>query len=233
MWNVHCDRRLVVRPNEAESMSLSQSPFRIPHFAFRIRKVPHSAFTLVELLVVIAILALLAALLFPSFSQARSRARRVVCASNLKQIGLAFHIYRQDNDGGLPEHLSIVNNNYLRAPQVLICPNDARKGQLAGNLYYEGNNYLTSGVSYEYFPQWQVAQNNNWYVPAPDFGEGRWGDMTPLCGCPWHWAKQFIATATSNTAGSSGWELILTLGGSVRKIRVEEPIADFVPGKYQ
>jgi len=186
----------------------------------------------VELLTVIAILSLLAALLFPVFATSRARARRTACTSNLRQIGLAFHLYRQDFDGGLPGHLSIINQSHLRDARVLLCPGDAQRGQVAGNLYYEGNSYLPSGVSYEYFPQWQLAQNNGWYDPSPDFGDGKWGDLTPLCGCPWHWARSFNVAQTGNTPGANGWELILTIGGSVRKIRVEEPLADFSPGKY-
>jgi len=57
-----------------------------------------SAFTLIELLVVIAILCLLAGILFPVFAQAREKARQASCASNLKQIGLAIALYRQDFD---------------------------------------------------------------------------------------------------------------------------------------
>lgn len=68
------------------------------------RKVKRStpAFTLVELLVVVAIIGILAAILFPVFSQARERARRAVCLSNLKQIGLGMLMYSQDNDEHLP-----------------------------------------------------------------------------------------------------------------------------------
>src|SRR5262245_41893603 len=61
-----------------------------------------SGFTLIELLVVIAIIAILAAILFPVFAQAREAARKTSCASNLKQIALAATMYAQDYEETLP-----------------------------------------------------------------------------------------------------------------------------------
>lgn len=59
-------------------------------------------FTLIELLIVITIIGILAALLFPVFGRVRATAYRTNCASNLKQIGLAFLQYTNDNEGRLP-----------------------------------------------------------------------------------------------------------------------------------
>jgi prepilin-type N-terminal cleavage/methylation domain-containing protein/prepilin-type processing-associated H-X9-DG protein len=61
-----------------------------------------NGFTLIELLVVIAIIAILAAILFPVFAQARAKARSISCLSNVKQIGTAFAMYVQDYDETTP-----------------------------------------------------------------------------------------------------------------------------------
>jgi prepilin-type N-terminal cleavage/methylation domain-containing protein/prepilin-type processing-associated H-X9-DG protein len=73
-----------------------------------------SAFTLIELLVVIAIIAILAAILFPVFAQARESARKTTCLSNLKQIGVAVHMYMSDYDSTYPAQQ--VDGVYVNLP---------------------------------------------------------------------------------------------------------------------
>jgi prepilin-type N-terminal cleavage/methylation domain-containing protein len=71
----------------------------------------HRGFTLIELLVVIAIIAILAAILFPVFAQAREKARQTQCVNNMKQAGLGVIQYLQDYDETYPMSVYRARNN--------------------------------------------------------------------------------------------------------------------------
>src|SRR5213594_3906966 len=88
-----------------------------------------SGFTLIELLVVIAIIAILAAILFPVFAQARDKARAASCLSNLKQMGVSWMMYAQDYDETYPA--SQPGNVWDSCPQM---KDRAAFGGWIGNL---------------------------------------------------------------------------------------------------
>ncbi len=105
-----------------------------------------SGFTLIELLVVIAIIAILAAILFPVFAQARAKARGISCLSNVKQMGTAFHMYVQDYDettpsgrgGGWEWWTELMP--YTKNINVLYCPE-----RTDGDPYKQGGD-LSGGI---------------------------------------------------------------------------------------
>ncbi len=133
-----------------------------------------NAFTLIELLVVIAIIAILAAILFPVFAQAREKARSVSCLSNLKQIGTGFLMYTQDYDeaicppfigptGPLAQTWDRLVQPYMKNTQIISCPSDAnspsvdiRNGQIvAGNM--QRSYTVPSNMGWEWYPNRQFS----------------------------------------------------------------------------
>lgn len=117
-------------------------------------------FTLIELLVVIAIIALLAAILFPVFAQAREKARSATCLSNLKQLGLSFAQYAQDYDelhpfamprkgvggpvgGWWGEGWAYAIQPYAKTYKIFVCPSDEE-----GAVWYGGWPAPVASMSY-------------------------------------------------------------------------------------
>ncbi len=149
-----------------------------------------SAFTLIELLVVIAIIAILAAILFPVFAQARAKARQTACLSNLKQIGTGLMMYTQDNDecypsrawnggngvcfdpgtigavSGTPNpYCSLYNwpvqlQPYTKSIQILVCPSDSN--QTRNTVTTNNGNKFAVPVPLSY------AVNTLLYMYTPD-----------------------------------------------------------------
>src|SRR5262245_51365637 len=115
----------------------------------RDRQWRRAALSLVELLLVIAIISVLVGLLLPAVQGVRQAANRTNCASNLRQIGLAFQMYRDNNNGMFPiaarlpsespdlPSIARVLEQYTEGQRIYRCPED--------DTYFP-----TEGLSYEY-----------------------------------------------------------------------------------
>jgi prepilin-type N-terminal cleavage/methylation domain-containing protein len=107
-----------------------------------VSKANRVAFTLIELLVVVAIVGILAGLLLPSLAEAKEKARRIKCVSNLRQVGIGIRIFALDHEGFYPWHIGPNDGgtygtdaaqpwkNFAAAsaellnPAILVCPSD-------------------------------------------------------------------------------------------------------------
>ncbi len=145
------------------------------------------AFTLVELLVVISIIALLLAILMPALGKAREQARRVVCANNMRTIGLGDTMYSQDCDdwhvpilnGSVPENWYWFQNPLFTKivdlkgryktegdtaqtlPKDFKCPTDRRTVENGG--LFEGADGVVQGVSYAMNAECLYGIGRTWY----------------------------------------------------------------------
>src|SRR5438270_2778671 len=155
---------------DLEDAAARRAPGKEAGMRFHTRR----AFTLIELLVVIAIIAILAAILFPVFAQAREKARQAVCLSNQKQIGTAIMMYAQDYGETYPMYdyypkedfywFDMINP-YVKASSnrssIFRCPSVTGDASAVNTSGGYSANYLHV---IQYAPQFNWSKSLKWYT---------------------------------------------------------------------
>jgi len=170
------NRKLPERHGEGPRLAGSQTDVRKRHRSFlrKSRKGRLAAeslgltgFTLIELLVVIAIIALLMAILMPSLQRVRDQAKTIACQSNLKQWGLVWSMYTEENHSKFPDYMAgdwmqNLVEYYSNSEKLLYCPMTVNKTIPEGAPVRFS--ILTTGGSYSL---------NEWIYDSDDTSDGR------------------------------------------------------------
>ncbi len=137
-----------------------------------------AAFSLIEILVVVAIIGILIGLLLPGIRRSRQAATKLNCMNNLRQIGIAIRVYRNENMQSYPDRISRLTKKYVETVQTFKCPGSTSVVTSPANGDYAYNTTLTMNSA----PNTPVCSDKvASYHPSPKyynvlFADGHTGD---------------------------------------------------------